>query len=253
VSVRADPLPIVGVELGSRMENTALSVTERAYVPTGEVFTMVHRHHPSFNSAFATTRDFTGARPRFEAREKVTAQYRVRHLERRKPPVLYRGVAERTAQLVKAVGKCVVAVDITRTGRPVYGLVMKAIRDALEGTDIRVTPSPVTVTGIAGGVSHGPDAGWLVPRRDLVSAALLLFEADQLKIAEGLELASTLTEEFVNFKLKEDPKADLEGWRLAKNDDLVLAVAMSVWAAERFLRKEESVPAGSLGIPRAAG
>jgi hypothetical protein len=30
-------------------------------------------------------------------------------------------------------------------------------------------------------------------------------------------------------------------------DALVLAVAMSVWAAERFLRKEDSVPAEALG------
>ena len=108
-------------------------------------------------------------------------------------------------------------------------------------------PCPITVTGIAGGVSHSPDAGWLVPRRDLVSAALLLFESDQLKIAEGLSLAGTLTEEFTNFKPKPDPKDDLEGWRLAKNDDLVLSVAMSVWAAGRFLRKVDSLPVGSLG------
>jgi hypothetical protein len=227
--VRTELLPIVGVELGARMENTALCVIERAYVPTGETFTKVYRHG-------------TPGRARFEAREKVPVEYRVRRLERHKPPVLYRGVAERTAELVKAVGKCVIAIDITRTGRPVYGLVMRVIRDALEGTNIRVTLSPVTVTGIAGGVSHGPDAGWLVPGRDLVSQALLLFEANQLKIAEGLDLAGTLTEEFVNFKPKPDPEDDLEGWRLAKNDDLGLAVAMSVWAAERFLRKVESVP-----------
>ena len=43
------------------------------------------------------------------------------------------------------------------------------------------------------------------------------------------------------------PKEELKGWRLAKKDDLVLAVAMSVWAAERFLGKEESVPVGALG------
>nr|MDP9476350.1 hypothetical protein [Actinomycetota bacterium] len=100
-------------------------------------------------------------------------------------------------------------------------------------------------------VSHSPDVGWLVPRRDLVSAALLLFEQEQLKIAEGLALAGTLTREFEDFKPKA-PKEELEGWRLAKNDDLVLAVAMGVWAAERFLRKEDSIPAGGLGVPRAA-
>jgi hypothetical protein len=132
--------------------------------------------------------------------------------------------------------------DLTRTGRPVHALIMRAIRD----TDVRVTQCPVTVTGEFGAVSHSPDVGWLVPRRDLVSAALLLFEGEQLKIAEGLDLAGTLTAEFAEFKPKA-PKDELEGWRLGRNDDLVLAVAMSIWAAERFLRKEDSVPVGALG------
>jgi hypothetical protein len=94
--------------------------------------------------------------------------------------------------------------------------------------------------------------GWLVPRRDLVFSALALFEGEQLKIAQGLDLTRTLTQEFTDFKPKA-PKEELEGWRLAKNDDLVLAVAMSVWAAERFLRKEGSIPTGWAGMPMHAG
>jgi hypothetical protein len=238
--VSIDPFSIIGVELGSRMENTSLSVTERTYVLTGEIFTETHRHGPP-------------GRPSFEVREKVTREFRVRHLERFSPPVLYGDVTRRTAELVEAVGRCLIAIDITRMGRPAYDRIMRSVVDVVRGSSIKVTPAAVTISGLSGGVGRSPDAGWIVPRRDLVSAAPLLFEADQLKIAERLELAGTLTEEFVNFKPKEDPKDDLEGWRLAKNDDLVLAVAMSVWAAERFLRKEESVLAGGLGIPRAAG
>jgi hypothetical protein len=231
--VRASPLPIVGVELGARMENTAISVNERAYVPTGDRFNVTRYHHRI-------------GRERLEARETVSVEYRVRHLERYSPPVRYKGVAERVAELVKAVGGCVVAMDLTRTGRPVHTLIMRAVGEALEGSGVRVTRCPVTVTGEFGAVSHSPDVGWLVPRRDLVSSALLLFEQEQLKIAEGLDLAGTLTAEFAEFKPKA-PKDELEGWRLGRNDDLVLAVAMSVWAAERFLRKEESVPVGALG------
>jgi hypothetical protein len=228
--VKHDPLPIVGVELGARMENTAISVTERAYLPTGELFSAFYPDH------------HRGVQ-RLQAREKVAVEYRVRHLERRPPPVRYKGVAERVAELVKTVEESVIAMDLTRTGRPVHALIMKAVRGVLKDTGVRVSQCPVTVTGEFGAVSHSPDVGWLVPRRDLVSAALLLFEQEQLKIAKGLDLAGTLTHEF---KAKA-PKDELEGWRLAKNDDLVLAVAMSVWAAERFLRKEESVPAGALG------
>lgn len=233
--MRTEALPIVGVELGARMENTALSVTERAHAPTGERFNKV-------------TYDAHHRRTKLVASEKVSVEYRVRHLERRSPPVHYKGVAQRVRELVKAVGECLLVVDITRTGGPVYATIRRAVEEALKETlGACVKHCLITVTGMAGSVSHSPDAGWLVPRRDLVSAALLLFESDQLKIAQGLGLAGTLTEEFTKFKPKPDPKDDLEGWRLAKNDDLVLSVAMSVWAAERFLRKEESVPAGALG------
>lgn len=231
--MRTEPRPIVGVELGARMENTAVSVTERAYVPTGDRFNITRYHHRE-------------GCERLEARETVSVEYRVRHLERRSPPVRYKGVAERVAELVKAVGTCDLILDLTRTGRPVHALIMRAVLEAVEGTGVRVAQCPVTVTGEFGAVSHSPDVGWLVPRRDLVSAALLLFEQEQLKIAEGLDLAGTLTAEFAGFKPRA-PKEELEGWRLGRNDDLVLAVAMSVWAAERFLRKEDSVPLGALG------
>jgi hypothetical protein len=236
--VRTEPLPIVGVELGARMENTAISVMQRGYVPTGELFNKVRRDYAG---------GYAIGRSRLESREKVTVEYRVRHLERRSPPVLYKCIASRVAELVRAVGECVVVMDLTRTGRPVHALIMKAVLEVAKDTrSPRVSQCPITVTGEYGAVSHSPDLGWLVPRRDLVSAALLLFEQEQLKIAQALDLAQTLTEEFTLFKPK-PPKEELEGWRLANNDDLVLAVAMSVWVAERFLGKEESVPAGALG------
>jgi hypothetical protein len=231
-----ETIPIIGVELGSRLETTALSVTERTYVPTGEPFT-AFRYDP------------TRQRQVLEARKKISVEYRVRHLERHNPPVRYQKVAEHAVELVETVGDAVLVVDLTRVGRPVYALVRQALLEGLEDTRITVKPCPLTVSSIAGGVSKSPDAGWLVPRRDLVSAALVLFEMEQLKIAESLELARTLTEEFVEFKAKPDPKDDLEGWRENKNDDLVLAVSMSVWAAERFLAKRESRPVEQLLLP----
>ena len=53
--------------------------------------------------------------------------------------------------------------------------------------------------------------------------------------------------ELLAFKPKADKPNDLEGWRERPHDDLVLAVATSIWAAQRFLRKERSVPLGALG------
>jgi hypothetical protein len=235
--VRTEPLPIVGVELGARMENTAISVMQRAYVPTGELFNKVRRDYAG---------GYAIGRSRLESREKVSVEYRVRHLERRSPPVLYNGIASRVAELVEAVGECVVVMDLTRTGRPVHALIMDAVHEVMKDTrSLPVSQCPITVTGEYGAVGRSPHLGWLVPRRDLVSAALLLFESDKLKIAEALDLAEGLTREFTDFK-PNAPREELEGWRLGKDDDLVLAVAMSVWAAERFLRKRDSVPAGTL-------
>jgi hypothetical protein len=77
--VRTDPLSIVGVELGARMENTAISVTERIWVPTGELFNKVRRDYAG---------GYASGRGRLESREKVTVEYRVRHLERRSPRTL---------------------------------------------------------------------------------------------------------------------------------------------------------------------
>ena len=226
-----EPVPIVGVSLGHRHEHTAISVTERAYVPTGEAFTAERR---------------VGGRTTLEAREGVTAEYRVRHLERQ--PSRYAEVAQRIPEIVREIGRDVLlVVDVTATGRPVYSLILGELISALEGTGIRFKHAPVSVTGIAGGVSKSPDVGLLVPRRDLISASQILFDAGELKIAEGLELAGALRDELLAFRPKATKPDDLEGWREGKDDDLVLAIATGVWAAERFLNKEDSVPAGSLG------
>jgi hypothetical protein len=219
------------VELGSRMDSTAISVVERGYVSTGEPFNKTTYDHRGWANLVVT--------------EKVAPEYRVRHLERRSPPVRYKGVASRVGEIVESVGTCLIVVDITATGRPIYSLISPVVEEVLErreDVDVMHLPMTVSGTGAASGVSRSPDAGFLVPRRDLVSAALLLFEQERIKIAADLDLAGTLTREFVDFKPRA-PKEELEGWRFEKNDDLVLSVSMAVWAAEKFLRKVSEAPA----------
>jgi hypothetical protein len=237
--VSTDTIPIVGVSLGHRHQMTAISVIERAYVQAspGEMFTSVHY-------------DGHYGRARFETREPVTLEYRVRHLERHGPPSRYSNIAQRIPEVLKEVATEIgdrvdLILDITAGGHPVYARIYQEVRRSLEEAPIDITYGPVTVTGVAGGVSKSPDVGWLVPRRDLISTAQILFDEGQLKIAEGLELAQTLKSELLHFKPKPNQKPDdLEGWREGKDDDLVLAVATSLWAVERFRRKEESRLAG---------
>jgi hypothetical protein len=236
--VSTTPVPIIGVSLGHRHERTAISVTERACVPTGE----------KFNQVIYDERGWE----RHQTREHLSTEYRVRHLERHGPPSRYAKVAGRAPEILMELGReSILVVDITATGRPAYSLILSELSHALEGTSLRFKHCPITVSGIAGGASKSPDVGQIVPRRDLISATQILFDEGQLKIAEGLSLADTLRDELLAFKPKANKPDDLEGWREGKDDDLVLAVAVSLWAAERFLRKRGSVPVGGLGYPSA--
>jgi hypothetical protein len=84
-----------------------------------------------------------------------------------------------------------------------------------------------------------------VPKRDLVSAPLVLMQNGQLKIAEGLSLRETLVKELLNFRVKINISTahdSYEAWREGDHDDLVLSVALACWAGERYMRKLESVP-----------
>jgi hypothetical protein len=215
--------------LGHRHERTAISVTERAHVPTGERFNHV-------------THDERGWE-RYQTREHIATEYRVRHLERQGPPSRYASVAGRVPEILKEISRdSILVVDITATGRPAYALILGELSHALESTGLHFKHCPITVSGVAGGVSRSPDVGYIVPRRDLISACQIAFDEERLKIAEGLSLAGTLRDEMLAFKPKALKPNDLEGWRERPHDDLVLAVAVSVWVAERFMRKKDSVP-----------
>jgi hypothetical protein len=59
-----------------------------------------------------------------------------------------------------------------------------------------------------------------------------MFQTSRLKIAAELPEAKTLINELLNFKVKINVKTahdSYEAWREGVHDDLVLAVALSVW------------------------
>jgi hypothetical protein len=112
-------------------------------------------------------------------------------------------------------------------------------RGELRGTPIVVTPCNVTITG-GDSVTRAEGGGWRVPKRDLISATLVLLQNGQLKVAEALKLRETLVKELLAFRVKINIATahdSYEAWREGDHDDLVLSVALSCWAGERFLRK----------------
>jgi hypothetical protein len=90
---------------------------------------------------------------------------------------------------------------------------------------------------ITGGLSESSGGGtYHVPKRNLVSRAVAPFEGKRLKIARGMRLVPELVKELENFKVKVNIRTahdSYEAWRESDHDDLVLALALACWWAEK--------------------
>lgn len=121
--------------------------------------------------------------------------------------------------------KPVLAIDATGVGAPVV--------DLFKREQINAELKPIQIVG---GSNVSSEFGITrVPKRDLVSVVQVALQNRTLKIAEQLPEAATLSQELQNFTVKiTDSANDVYGaWREGTHDDLVLAVALALWAANR--------------------
>ncbi len=98
-------------------------------------------------------------------------------------------------------------------------------------------PKAITITN---GNSVTFDKGyWHVPKRDLVSAVQVPLQSKRLKFTEESPLNESLVNEMNNFKVKITEAAnDTYGaWREKDHDDLILAVMLAAWWAQRPVPK----------------
>jgi hypothetical protein len=112
-------------------------------------------------------------------------------------------------------------------GRAARGQDRRGLRvtDILKERGLRLTG--VVIHG--GESSHRSDGAYHVPKKDVVAALEVPFDAERLKVAQGLELWGVLKEELQNFRRKQNPKTShvsFEHWRETDHDDLVLAAAL---------------------------
>jgi hypothetical protein len=139
-------------------------------------------------------------------------------------PEIIRTVAER----VNAAGfkSSPIAVDLTAVGRQFLEQCWKA-RAGLNVQALAVT------AGLA--VQKAEDGTTLVPKRDLVMALQLALQGRRLKIPADLPQADLLTAELSSFRLRTVPLSETATveWREGRHDDLVFAVALAVWFAEK--------------------
>jgi hypothetical protein len=122
-------------------------------------------------------------------------------------------------------GRPTLAVDASGVGAPVI--------DLFKREQIKAQLKPIQIVG---GANVSSEFGMTrVPKRDLVSCVQVGLQSRTLKIASGLPDAETLVRELQNFQVKiTDAANDTYGaWREGTHDDLVLAVALTLWCASR--------------------
>lgn len=201
---------VVGLDLGQKQDYTAVAVVER--IKRGGDKPMLHLRHLE-RYALGT--------PYGEQMDRVAGlceQIAEKGAAPRPPAARYYGnlrPAGRRPELI---------VDATGVG---VGVV-EMLKD--RGLDYRA----VSITGgisetLSGGVHH-------VPKRNLVSRAVAPFEGKRLKIARGMRLVGELVHELENFKVKVNIRTShdsYEAWRESDHDDLVLALSLACWWAER--------------------
>jgi len=154
--------------------------------------------------------------------------YEVRHLERLPLGTRYPEVVGRVKALLNTpplADEYALAVDATGVG--------VAVTDMLRNAGLYF--DGVTIT--SGEKESREGSHWRVPKRDLISACQVLLQQRRLKIAASLPEAKTLTEELLNFRYKITQASNLtyESWREGAHDDLVLALSLAVWEAEKGL------------------
>jgi hypothetical protein len=154
------------------------------------------------------------------------AAYHVRDLHRwplgtAYPAVVQDVVARLARPPLDATTKLVA--DATGCGLPVVDLLRPALGPRL---------AAVLIT--AGAEASRAGALWHVPKQMLVAGVQVALQTGRLKIAAALPAAAALQQELASFQMKFTPAANVVygTWREGQHDDLVLSVALAVWAGE---------------------
>ncbi len=152
-------------------------------------------------------------------------QIDVRHIERFPLQTKYTAIAQQTR--IRCAGIPMpryLAVDQTGVGRGV----IEHFSD--------LSPIGITITNGAT-VNLVGNQEYTVPKRDLVAVAQLAVQNRVLRIAKGLPHAELLTNEMLKFRAKISAGGhdSYEAWRESEHDDLILALAMAIWAAQLII------------------
>lgn len=156
---------------------------------------------------------------------KVVSQLQCRHLERIPLGTPYPQVLDRCQAWLKTpelIDESTFLLDYTGVGHPVLDFA----RDrGMNPVGINITAGHEVVLTLA---------GYNVPKRDLISRLLIMFQSGRLLISDQLPYAQVLRDELINFHpTTKAGKTTYEIWREREHDDLVLALAIACWYADK--------------------
>jgi len=192
----------IGVDLGQRVDYTAIAVVERI---EPVVCGFDHLHW-------------------MRTEERLPDEWVVRRLERVPLGTAYTRVVARLAELAqhpRLRGDCEMVVDATGVGAPVI--------DMLQAERVECKVTPVVLT--AGANENFDGKAWRTPKMDVLARLQMLIEQRRLRVSRKVREAAALKRELLDVKAKQKPGgrmrigADAAG----QHDDLVMAVALGVW------------------------
>ena len=175
----------------------------------------------------AQLQDFTAYTVLRQVSEEEEDTYQVHHLKRLERGMSYVDQVERIRDVYDQLPDSPkVIVDATGVGQAVVDMV----------DDLR----PVEIWIHGGEKVTQKGSRYRVPKRELAGVLQRVLSERRLNVHPELKRAKTLKEEMTNFKAEINPDTGHESytadWRDGEHDDLVLAVAMGLWYAERQVR-----------------
>ena len=205
----------IGVDLGQAHDPTAIAVVRRL--------------------RFLVSHDVQLSTPTWKENEPTI--YQCGYLERVPLGTTYPAIVAHVGRLLQRPiwsGKIDLAIDQTGVGRPVC--------DMFQSAGLSFTA--VTMTG--GDAETNEGRSWRVPKMTLVSALQALLHEGRLHIQKELTEAAELVRELQDFRVKYTEGGHLTfNAREGKHDDLVLALAIAVWRAQKKITKTQFVNLGN--------
>jgi hypothetical protein len=206
----------IGVELGQVSDVTAIAVVQSLtlrFLRSEEIRT---------NNWVSVQPVYQGPDGK-EVRDHPPVNFALRHLERIPAGMSYPEIVSRVESLHAQLEKPAVILDATGVG--------KAAVELFRRSDFNLS----VFTLMAGDQMVQDGSSYRIPKRDVISTTQVLLQTGRLKIARSLPHAALLARELVNFRFRVTSKGpeDALDWREGPDDDLVLALAIAAWEAER--------------------